>query len=152
MLCSAKELELSDETNFAAYKEIFDVFWGKEFNDPFICMAGINSFNIDPYGAMSPCAMFSSFNYSLKNKPFGAAWNTLVNEYGSGPHDFIYPECKPCNMQLICPRCVAWSELETTKLGGKVESSCGYALLLEKKFFQKKEAKNEKENLSKTSN
>jgi radical SAM protein with 4Fe4S-binding SPASM domain len=131
------DLELEGEKNFLAYKEVFQKFWGRGLKDSFICTAGINSFNINPYGMLSPCTLFFSFKYSLRVMPFRDAWKRLVEDYGMGPNEYIYPECKACNMVLICPRCPAWAEIETKRLSGKLEYLCEYALFLEKKFFER---------------
>lgn len=133
------DLELKNEKNFIVYKKIFETFWKKNFKDIFICSAGINAFNINPNGFLSPCTMFLSFQYSLRENSFKDAWNKLINDYGNGPNDFISSECKACNMVSICPSCPAWSELETKRLNGKIDYLCEYALFLEKKFFEKTE-------------
>ncbi|MEW6676253.1 MAG: radical SAM protein [Nitrospirota bacterium] len=131
------DLELQDERDFMIYKEIFDAFYKKDFKDTFICTAGINAFTISPYGILSPCCMFLSFQYPLRDGSFRDVWKRLIGDYGNSSNDFITPECRVCNMVSICPSCPAWVELETKGFGKKVDYLCEYALYLEKRFFEK---------------
>ncbi len=147
----AVDLEFLDAKDVEIGKQIFSQFWGKGLDDMFICNGGINSFGIDPYGNLSPCTMFLSFQYSLKNMGFKEAWNKLINDYGNG--GIVSDECRACSMVLLCPVCPAWKELEVGRFKEKVDYLCQYALSLEKKYFEKiKEEEYAKKNLSKTGN
>ncbi|MBI5873376.1 MAG: radical SAM protein [Candidatus Omnitrophica bacterium] len=149
----AAAFEFCDESNLSSLEELFGFFWKRDFNDMVICSAGINSFNVDPYGNLSPCTMYKSFQYSLCNAPFGEAWVNLVKDYGNGPNDFLATRCKDCSMVSLCPNCPAWAELETGHVDKPVDYLCKYALMLEKEFFSKqKGAQYDKKTLSKAGN
>lgn len=128
------ELELKDKENTRIWAEIFREYWKMELKDFYRCSAGINFFNIDPYGYLSPCTMFSSFQYSLKNNSIQNAWSQLIRDYGDGR--FNAAECQSCRMVALCPSCPAWGELETRELGKKVDYLCQYALEFEKKLIK----------------
>jgi hypothetical protein len=56
-------------------------------------------------------------------------------------------------MQLICPNCTAWAELEAKGFDKKVDYICEYAKTLERKYFaKKKEVEYGKKVLSETGN
>ncbi|MBI5188250.1 MAG: radical SAM protein [Nitrospirae bacterium] len=139
------DLALQTERDLMIYKEIFSEFYKRDYNATFICTAGINAFNINPYGILSPCCMFLSFQYPLREGSFRDAWGKLIGDYGNGTRDFITPECRACSMVYICLSCAAWAELETKRLDGKVDYLCEHALYLEKRFLEKiREVKDEK--------
>jgi radical SAM protein with 4Fe4S-binding SPASM domain len=137
------ESEFLDKENLSVWNEMFSAFWKKELKDLTICSAGINSFSVDPYGSLSPCTMYKSFQYPLRQMSFDACWKSLVEAYGWGPNDFLASKCKDCSMVSLCPNCPAWAELETGQLDKPVDYLCQYALLLEKKFFEKTQMKPE---------
>ncbi len=145
----AVALEFLDEKDVEIGKKIFSEFWGKGLDDMFICGGGINSFGIDPYGTLSPCTMFQSFQYSLKSMGFKEARQRLINDYGNG--GTVSDECRACRMVSLCPVCPAWKELESGGFKTKVDYLCQYSLGLEKKYFEKiKEGQDAKKDLSKT--
>jgi len=104
-----------------ACENIFNGFWNKKPERPLMCGAGVFAFNINPYGVLSPCTMFQSFQYPLKGVPFLDAWNRLIKDYGEKCGDFFDPECRSCSMLLICSNCPAWSEMEAKALNRKVD-------------------------------
>ena len=129
---------LDIDNDYESCERIFSGFWNKNPSRALMCGAGVFSFNINPYGVLSPCTMFQSFQYPLKGVRLLDAWKKLINDYDQKHSEFLDPECKECSMLLICSNCPAWSEMETTKLNGKVEFICKYAKCLEKKYFDKK--------------
>jgi radical SAM protein with 4Fe4S-binding SPASM domain len=131
-------------------ERIFSGFWNKKPQDAPACGAGVFAFNINPYGVLSPCTMFRTFQYPLKEVSFVAAWKRLVNDYSRKCAEFVPSECKGCSMFLICSNCPAWSELEAGSSTAKVDYICEYAKCLEQKFFAKKESEYGKEALSET--
>ncbi|MCU0651148.1 MAG: radical SAM protein [Candidatus Omnitrophica bacterium] len=143
--------DLDLDEDWQACERIFDGFWGKIPESPLACGAGIFAFNINPYGILSPCTMFGSFQYPLGGTAFADAWKKLVNDYGKKSCGLAARECRACSMQLICANCPAWAELEAKALDKKVDYICEYAKTLEKKYFAKKEGnRNGKEALSET--
>ena len=124
------------DEDYEACEKIFSAFWNKKPEGALSCGAGIFAFNINPYGVLSPCTMFESFQYPLKGTSFVDAWKKLVSDYDKRRNDFIPAECRPCSMLLICSNCPAWSEIEAKSLNKKVDYICAYAKILEKKYFE----------------
>ncbi len=131
-------LDIDEEQDFKDCEDVFGNFWKKSFEEALNCGAGAFAFNINPYGVLSPCTMFSSFQYPLRASSFGDAWKKMVVEYGNRQNDFIPDECRSCSMLLMCSRCAAWAETETGSVSKKVDYLCEYAKCLEKKFIEKK--------------
>lgn len=138
-------VDLGDEAGRTGYREMFASFWGKDRKEVFACGAGVFGFNVDPYGIVSPCTMFSSFRYSLREKGFGDAWRSLSAAYAAAEEELMPEECRACKMRFICSNCPAWSEVETKRLRGKVPYLCEYAKRLEESFFLLKEGTYAKE-------
>jgi radical SAM protein with 4Fe4S-binding SPASM domain len=136
--------------DFDACEKIFNGFWNKSPQEDLTCGAGVFAFNINPYGDLSPCTMFRSFQYPLKELSFKESWGRLVREHDEKRKDFIPEACRSCSMLLICSNCPAWSEIESKRMGSKVGYICDYAKCLEKKYFEKKGGACEKEAVSKT--
>jgi radical SAM protein with 4Fe4S-binding SPASM domain len=120
-------------------EKIFDGFWNKKPDEALTCGGGVFAFNINPYGVLSPCTMFLSFQYPLKGVPFVDAWRRLVSDHDKKINDFIAPVCRSCGMLLICSNCPAWAEIEAGSMNAKVDYICEYAKCLERKYFEKKE-------------
>ncbi len=129
--------QLDLDEDYESCARIFAGFWNKKPDEAVSCGAGVFAFNINPYGYLSPCTMFRSFQYSLRQSGFAAAWKRLVRDYDLRQGDLIAEECRACSMRLICSNCPAWSEIEAQSLNGKVEHICAYAKTLESKFFEK---------------
>jgi radical SAM protein with 4Fe4S-binding SPASM domain len=138
-------LELDADIDYKACEYLFANFWKRQLREALNCGSGVFAFNINPYGALSPCTMFSSFQYPLKARSFRDAWQKMVAEYGLKQNSFIPDECSTCSMLLLCPRCAAWAETETGSVNRKVDYLCDYAKCLERKFFKKKEVVYEEE-------
>ena len=119
-------------------EELFDKFWNKRPAESEGCGAGVLAFNVNPYGNLSPCTMFTSFQYSLKAMKFRDAWARLVAEYESKRGSFTPAECRGCSMVYLCPQCAAWAETETGSLGKRIDYLCKYAKRFERDFFAKK--------------
>jgi radical SAM protein with 4Fe4S-binding SPASM domain len=143
-------LDLDREDDFRTCEAMFGEFWNRYSGEALNCGAGIFAFNVDPYGVLSPCTMFSSFRHPLKAGSFGAAWKRMVTEYGNRQDDFIPGECRSCTMLFLCPRCAAWAEVEAGNARANVAHLCDYAKTLERRFFKKKEARDEEKAVSKT--
>ncbi len=123
------------DEDYASCEQIFNGFWNKKPEGFMSCGAGLFAFNINPYGILSPCTMFGSFQYSLRQTPFADSWKRLVADYDKRRNDFIPGECRSCSMLLICSNCPAWSEIEAKSLNKKVGYICEYAKTLERKYF-----------------
>jgi radical SAM protein with 4Fe4S-binding SPASM domain len=144
---------LDIDEDLPACEKIFAGFWNKLPEEALTCGAGVFAFNINPYGVLSPCTMFRSFQYSLRELDFVDAWKAMVAEHDSRKHEFVSLECRSCSMLLICSNCPAWSEIEKKSFNKKVEYICDYAKALEKMFFKIKEGrKNVEKALSEAGN
>ncbi len=130
---------LDIDGDYEACEKVFSGFWNKKPDEALTCGAGVFAFNINPYGVLSLCTMFLSFQYPLKGVPFIEAWRRLVSEHDKKKDDFTALECRSCSMVFICSNCPAWSEIEAKSLHKKVDYICEYARNLERKYFQKKE-------------
>ncbi len=136
----AEDAALLDlEQDFKACDWMFTNFWNKKYEEPPVCGGGVFAFNINPYGILSPCTMFISFQHSLRETSFKDAWKKLINECEARRKDFVPSECLSCSMVLICSQCAAAAEIEGKSLSKKVDYICEYTKCLEKKFFEKKE-------------
>lgn len=120
-------------------KRIFDGFWNVIPDEPPVCGAALFAFNINPYGVLSPCTMFRSFQYPLKGVLFENAWRSMVREFAQKRMSLTSAQCRSCSMMLICSNCPAWSELENGSIDARVGYICEYARCLEKRYFQNKE-------------
>jgi radical SAM protein with 4Fe4S-binding SPASM domain len=135
---SSQQMAFQDlDDDFESCQRIFAGFWDRKPLEALTCGAGVFAFNINPYGVMSPCTMFRSFQYPLEGVPFIDAWKRMVGERAARRDECIAAECRSCSMLLICSNCPAWSELEAGSLGGKVEYICDYAKRLEKEFLER---------------
>jgi len=147
------KLDLAEEGDYKVCKETFADLWGKTEDNMLACGGGIFGFNINPYGTLSPCTMYSSFQHPLKGASFKDAWARLTKEYEARRKDLTPVECRSCSMLFICPNCPAWAELEAKSFTKKVNYLCEYAKYLEKEFFlKKKEVENGKKALSEAAN
>jgi len=145
------EFDLDDD--YESCERIFSGLWNTRPDEPPTCGAGIYAFNINPYGVLSPCTMFKSFQYPLAGMAFESAWKALCRDYDKQRSGFLAEECRSCSMLVICPNCPAWSETEMGIMNAKVDYICEYSRCLEKKYFKKKEGgRDEKEALSETGN
>jgi MoaA/NifB/PqqE/SkfB family radical SAM enzyme len=142
------DLDLGED--YEDCQRIFTGFWDKKPDEAISCGAGIFAFNINPYGVLSPCTMFQSFQYPLRETSFVDGWKRLVGDYDKRQNDLVPFECRDCSMLLICSNCPAWSEIEARSMNTKVDYICRYAKCLEKKYFKLKEDDYGKKTLSKT--
>ena len=135
---SSQQMARQDlDDDYEACQRIFAGFWDKKPAEALTCGAGVFAFNINPYGVMSPCTMFRSFQYPLEGMPFTDAWKKMVSERDARKEACVSAECRSCSMLLICSNCPAWSEIEAGALDAKVPYICDYAKLLEKEFLEK---------------
>lgn len=149
---SAQQMAEQDlEQDYESCQRIFAGFWDKKPEEALTCGGGVFAFNINPYGSLSPCTMFRSFQYPLAGRAFADAWKSLVSEHEQKKEELTPKECRSCSMLLICSNCPAWSEIEAKSMKSKVDYICEYAKCLEKKFFEKqrKEDEDEKKIVSK---
>lgn len=136
-LSSEQMASLDINEDYESCKNIFSGFWNKKPEEALGCGAGIFAFNINPFGVLSPCTMFGSFQYPLRQASFAEVWKRLAADYDKRKNDLIPCECRLCSMLFICSNCPAWSEVEAKSLNKKVDYICEYAKTLEKRYFEK---------------
>jgi radical SAM protein with 4Fe4S-binding SPASM domain len=120
-----------------ALERIFSGFWNRKPEEALTCGAGVFAFNINPYGVLSPCTMFRSFQYPLRGKPFRKTWEAIAGDHEARREELTPAECRSCSMLLICSNCPAWSEIEAKSMSSKVEYVCDYAKRLERRFLER---------------
>ncbi len=94
----------------------------------YTCRGGESSFNIDPYGNLSPCMMVKNKSVNLKEKNFHESWEDI----GKMIEAVAYPPdspCKSCNLINLCGRCPGWSLLEHGNEEAPVDYLCRVARL-----------------------
>ena len=94
----------------------------------YTCRGGESSFNIDPYGNISPCMIVKNRAVNLKEKDFHEIWDDMgkVIETTTYPSD---SPCKACNLINLCGRCPGWSLLEHGNEENPVDYLCRIARL-----------------------
>lgn len=137
------------EEDFRSCRRLFEGFWNKKPQEALTCGGGVFAFNVNPYGVLSPCTMFRSFQHPIGDRAFAGVWKELVDEHEAKKEELTAARCRGCSMQLLCSNCPAWSEIETGSMQGTVEYVCAYAKTLEKEYFAHKEAGHGKEALQK---
>ncbi len=93
----------------------------------FNCQAGKTAFVINSSGEMNPCLSLSQPAVRPLEIGFRAAWEGLQRFVGGTPP----PEttCRTCDTRSYCPRCPAWSAMETGTLTEAVPYLCDIARL-----------------------
>ncbi|WPD24689.1 MAG: radical SAM protein [Candidatus Electrothrix scaldis] len=91
----------------------------------FYCQAGKATFVINPYGAMNTCIDLTQPAVHPLDIGFSAAWKQVQHFVDSAPP--LDPTCLACEIRSYCPRCPAWSLLETGTLTKPVPYLCEIA-------------------------
>lgn len=91
----------------------------------FYCQAGRAAFVINPRGEMNPCIALPVPVGRPLEAGFGAVWERAQRFVDSAPP--LAPRCVACEVSSLCPRCPAWSELETGTLTEPVPYLCEIA-------------------------
>ena len=132
-------LDLLDEKRVDEFRKSYKEFTPAASNE-FIynCGAGVDMFNINPYGFLQVCQMVTNPYVDLKKEKFVYGWQEvfpkirLLNKKDESP-------CTGCIKQPLCARCPKWSELESGYPEAKVEYLCQVANLREQVFGLKQE-------------
>jgi radical SAM protein with 4Fe4S-binding SPASM domain len=148
---TAEEMASLDlEKDFESCDEIFKGFWSRPYGEDLACGAGVFAFNVSPYGILSPCTMYKSFQHAISDVPFRDAWKALIDEYLPRRREITPHKCISCSMVYICSQCPAAAEAATGKPDEVVGHLCRYAKRLEMEYFRKRGAKDAKETVSET--
>ncbi len=129
------ELDLTDPRRAPEYVSLYERASGMRL-DPellFHCGAGMNSFNIDPYGGLMACIMTRNPSYDLRTGSFKEGWRSFlprIREQKAKKKN----KCKDCGLNPICDQCPGWSQLETGDQETPVEYLCQVAHLRAEAF------------------
>ena len=91
----------------------------------FYCQAGRSSFVINPKGEMNVCIDLALPAALPLEIGFHAAWKKIQEFVATVPP--VATTCRACDMREHCPRCPAWSWLETKTLSEPVPFLCNLA-------------------------
>jgi radical SAM protein with 4Fe4S-binding SPASM domain len=92
------------------------------------CGAGLTSFNLDPYGGLSPCLMTRHARFDVLERGFAACWSGDVAAFRARKAGKSSP-CHACGIRTVCSACPAVSYLETGDEQGKSDYLCALAAL-----------------------
>jgi len=98
----------------------------------FYCQAGKTAFVIHSSGAMSPCLTLSQPAARPLAGGFRAAWDGVQRFVDDAPP----PDsaCLACDARRYCPRCPAWSSMETGTLTDAVPYLCEIARMRKARY------------------
>jgi radical SAM protein with 4Fe4S-binding SPASM domain len=96
-----------------------------ESEGAFYCYAGKAAFAIGADGAMNPCLDFVRPGARPLETGFGTAWTEVQRFVDAVPP--ASETCQRCDLRQYCPRCPAWSEMETGTLDQPVPFLCEIA-------------------------
>ncbi|MCX6842063.1 MAG: radical SAM protein [candidate division WOR-3 bacterium] len=94
-------------------------------NRTFHCEAGRAAFVVNPRGEMNVCIDLPLPAARPLEIGFRAAWEQVQRYVDSSPP--LAPVCLACDLRTYCPRCPAWSHLETGTLTEPVSYMCEIA-------------------------
>ena len=145
------QYEITDEVKTQKMMKIHEGYLLKENVQPmyspiYHCkVSGVIKININPYGIVSLCNMFSSEGYSLYNYNVAEARNMLVNEFKLR---FVEPyssdvECIKCKCRHFCLQCPAVAYTEHKNYYQKSEYACAIAHNRFSEYSKKRRIENE---------
>lgn len=94
-------------------------------NSNFNCQAGKSAFVINSSGEMNPCLSLSQPAARPLNTGFRSAWEHVQQFVDTAPP--LSAACLACDARSYCPRCPAWSSMETGTLTEAVTYLCEIA-------------------------
>ena len=100
----------------------------------FYCQAGRAAFVINMLGEMNACVGLPLPAARPLEIGFRAAWERVQGFVDSAPP--LAPQCLACEARAFCPRCPAWSELETGTLTEPVPYLCEIARARRERYVQ----------------
>jgi len=119
------ELEAADRASAREWSEAALKGCSTDGRDSFYCQAGKAAFVIDSEGRMNVCVDLPHPAAQPLEIGFPAAWEQARRFVGSAPPAATV--CISCDARAYCPRCPAWSSMETGTLTGPVAYLCGIA-------------------------
>jgi len=103
-------------------------------DENFYCLAGKAAFVINPAGEMNVCLDLSSPAAKVLELGFADAWAKAQAFVDNAPQPT--PTCLACKARAYCPRCPAWSLLETGTLTDPVPYLCEIAAARRERYAQ----------------
>lgn len=100
----------------------------------FYCQAGQSTFVVNPAGEMNACIDLPLPAAHPLEIGFRAAWEQVQHYVDSAPP--LAPVCLACDARVYCPRCPAWSHLETGTLTESVPYLCEIARMRKERYEQ----------------
>ncbi len=97
------------------------------------CGAGVDSFNLDPYGKMGLCSMLPAYSFDLSKYGFKTIWEESFPEVLRKNYD-RGSACRNCSVELYCAGCPGWSYIEAGNEDAPVEYLCEIAKKRKKVF------------------
>jgi len=135
------ELDLASQKRTAEWEKFCQEFWGPADSDKlYVCGGGISSFNIDPYGNVSICAMARDPAFSLRHASFMEYWHNSIPQALSQKPQGNY-QCGSCSLISLCGQCPGWARLEHGNPQEPVEYLCRIAQLRAQAFGREKKSK-----------
>ncbi len=129
----------SDSEAGASSTDVTEVAWRESSGDidnksNFYCQAGKAAFVVNPYGEMNACIDLTQPAAKPLEIGFCAAWEQVQHFVDSAPP--LDSACLACEMRSYCPRCPAWSSLETGTLTKPVPYLCEIARSRKERYAQ----------------
>lgn len=134
---SAVECVTLEATDCASAKEWTEATLRKSSagnEDNFYCLAGKAAFVVNSAGEMNPCIDMPMPAAHPLDIGFPAAWEQVQNYVDVAP--LLSPLCLACDARVYCPRCPAWSALETGTLTEPVPYLCEIAQARKERYVQ----------------
>jgi radical SAM protein with 4Fe4S-binding SPASM domain len=127
-------LEATDRASATEWTEaaLRESSLGNDHN--FYCQAGRAAFVVNPRGEMNACIDLPLPAARPLEIGFRAAWEQVQGYVDSAPP--LAPLCLACEARAFCPRCPAWSELETGTLTEPVLYLCEIARARQERYVQ----------------
>jgi len=127
-------LEATDRASATEWTEaaLRESSLGNDHN--FYCQAGRAAFVVNPRGEMNACIDLPLPAARPLEIGFRAAWEQVQGYVDSAPPPA--PLCLACEARTFCPRCPAWSELETGTLTEPVPYLCEIARARRERYAQ----------------
>jgi radical SAM protein with 4Fe4S-binding SPASM domain len=134
---SAAECVALEATDRASASEWTEAAQREQAPSPelnFYCQAGKAAFVVNPQGEMNACIDLPLPGSRPLEVGFGAAWEELQSFVDSTAP--MSPLCRACAERAYCPRCPAWSALETGTLTEPVPYLCAIAHARKEQYGQ----------------
>ena len=124
------KLDMTDPRRGPEFARVYERTCGIK-QDPdvlFRCGAGVNSYQIDPYGRLMLCILARNPSYDLRRGYFGKGWHEFLPRIREQKLE-KRSKCADCDLGFICDQCPGWSQLENGDQAMPVDYLCQVAHL-----------------------